>query len=77
MSLMKLKSGTDIRGTAIGENTDLTDDAVKKSLPVSLKLSAGKQAEHRMNLLLQSVMTHDFQQKEYAIMLSLYSTTTV
>ena len=30
MSLMKLKSGTDIRGTAIGENTDLTDDAVKK-----------------------------------------------
>lgn len=30
MSIMKLKSGTDIRGTAIGENTDLTDDAVKK-----------------------------------------------
>ena len=30
MSLMKLKSGTDIRGTAIGENTDLTDNAVKK-----------------------------------------------
>lgn len=30
MSIMKLKSGTDIRGTAIGENTNLTDDAVKK-----------------------------------------------
>lgn len=30
MSIMKLKSGTDIRGTAIGENTNLTDEAVKK-----------------------------------------------
>ena len=30
MSLMKLKSGTDIRGTAVGENTDLTDEAIKK-----------------------------------------------
>ncbi len=30
MSLMKLKSGTDIRGTAVGENTELTDDAVRK-----------------------------------------------
>lgn len=30
MSLMKLKSGTDIRGTAVGENTDLTDEAVRK-----------------------------------------------
>lgn len=30
MSIMKLKSGTDIRGTAIGENTDLTDEAVMK-----------------------------------------------
>lgn len=30
MSLMKLKSGTDVRGTAVGENMDLTDDAVKK-----------------------------------------------
>lgn len=30
MSLMSLKSGTDIRGTAIGENTDLTDEAIKK-----------------------------------------------
>ncbi len=30
MSLMKLKSGTDVRGTAVGENTDLTDEAVKK-----------------------------------------------
>lgn len=30
MSLMKLKSGTDIRGTAVGENIDLTDEAVKK-----------------------------------------------
>ncbi len=30
MSLMKLKSGTDIRGTAVGENTELTDDAVIK-----------------------------------------------
>ena len=28
--LMKLKSGTDIRGTAIGEKTDLTDEAIKK-----------------------------------------------
>ena len=30
MSLMSLKSGTDIRGTAIGEKTDLTDEAIKK-----------------------------------------------
>jgi len=30
MSIVKLKSGTDIRGTAIGENTNLTDEAVKK-----------------------------------------------
>lgn len=30
MSLMKLKSGTDIRGTAVGENIELTDDAVKR-----------------------------------------------
>ncbi len=30
MSLMKLKSGTDIRGTAVGENTELTDGAVMK-----------------------------------------------
>lgn len=30
MSLLKLKSGTDIRGTAIGENTNLTDEAIKK-----------------------------------------------
>lgn len=30
MCLLKLKSGTDIRGTAVGENVELTDDAVKK-----------------------------------------------
>ena len=30
MSLMKLKSGTDIRGTAVGDNTELTDDAIKR-----------------------------------------------
>ena len=30
MSLLKLKSGTDIRGTAVGENTELTDEAVVK-----------------------------------------------
>lgn len=30
MSLMKLKSGTDIRGTAEGENIELTDEAVKR-----------------------------------------------
>lgn len=30
MTLSKLKSGTDIRGTAIGENADLTDETVKK-----------------------------------------------
>ncbi|MBR2411140.1 MAG: phosphomannomutase/phosphoglucomutase [Clostridia bacterium] len=30
MSLMKLKSGTDIRGTAVGENTELTDEAVMR-----------------------------------------------
>ena len=30
MSLINLKSGTDVRGTAIGENIQLTDDAVKK-----------------------------------------------
>lgn len=30
MSLMKLKSGTDIRGTAVGEDTQLTDEAVRK-----------------------------------------------
>ncbi len=30
MSLKELKSGTDIRGTAMGEKTNLTDDAVRK-----------------------------------------------
>ncbi len=30
MSLLKLKSGTDIRGTAVGEKTELTDEAVIK-----------------------------------------------
>lgn len=30
MSLIKLKSGTDIRGTAVGAATELTDEAVKK-----------------------------------------------
>ena len=30
MSLMSLKSGTDIRGTAIGEKTDLTNEAIRK-----------------------------------------------
>ena len=30
MSLMNLKSGTDIRGTAIGEKTDLTDESIRK-----------------------------------------------
>jgi len=30
MSLMKLKSGTDIRGTAVGENVELTDEAIIK-----------------------------------------------
>ncbi len=30
MSLLKLKSGTDIRGTAVGENIELTDEAVMK-----------------------------------------------
>ncbi|MBQ8210636.1 MAG: phosphomannomutase/phosphoglucomutase [Clostridia bacterium] len=30
MSLLKLKSGTDIRGTAVGDGTELTDEAIKK-----------------------------------------------
>lgn len=30
MSLLKLKSGTDIRGTAVGDKTELTDEAVRK-----------------------------------------------
>lgn len=30
MSLLKLKSGTDIRGTAVGEGMELTDEAVRK-----------------------------------------------
>lgn len=30
MSLIYLKSGTDIRGTAVGDGTELTDEAVKK-----------------------------------------------
>ncbi len=30
MSIFKLKSGTDIRGTAVGEKTNLTDDVIKK-----------------------------------------------
>ena len=30
MSLLSLKSGTDIRGTAVGENASLTDEAVRK-----------------------------------------------
>ncbi len=48
MSLMKLKSGTDIRGTAIGENTDLTDDAVKKIVSGFIKVickKTGKSAD--------------------------------
>ncbi len=42
MTLMKLKSGTDIRGTAIGENTDLTDEAVKKIIAAFLILMQKK-----------------------------------
>ena len=44
MSLIKLKSGTDIRGTAIGENTDLTDEAVKKIISAFLILMQRKTA---------------------------------
>ncbi len=42
MSLMKLKSGTDIRGTAVGENTELTDDAVKRIASAFLSYLAEK-----------------------------------
>lgn len=42
MSLMKLKSGTDIRGTAVGEGTDLTDEAVKKITAAFLLLMQEK-----------------------------------
>lgn len=31
MSLMKLKSGTDIRGCAVGDNTELTDEVIMKT----------------------------------------------
>ena len=39
---MKLKSGTDIRGTAIGENTDLTDVAVRKITSGFIRLMCEK-----------------------------------
>ena len=42
MSLMSLKSGTDIRGTAIGENTDLTDEAIKKITAGFIRFTAEK-----------------------------------
>lgn len=42
MSLMKLKSGTDIRGTAIGEKTDLTDNAIKKIIAGFIKVMCEK-----------------------------------
>lgn len=42
MSLMILKSGTDIRGTAIGENTDLTDEAIKKITAGFIRVTAEK-----------------------------------
>ncbi len=48
MSLMKLKSGTDIRGTAIGEKTDLTDNAIKKIIAGFIKViceKTGKQPD--------------------------------
>ncbi|MBR3869473.1 MAG: phosphomannomutase/phosphoglucomutase [Clostridia bacterium] len=42
MSLISLKSGTDIRGTAIGEKTDLTDEAVRKITMGFIKVAAEK-----------------------------------
>ena len=42
MSLMKLKSGTDIRGTAIGENIQLTDEAVQKITLAFISYISGK-----------------------------------
>lgn len=42
MSLMSLKSGTDIRGTAIGEKTDLTDEAIRKITDGFIKVVSEK-----------------------------------
>ena len=42
MSLMKLKSGTDIRGTAMGEATDLTDEAIRRITAGFVKVASGK-----------------------------------
>lgn len=42
MFLMKLKSGTDVRGTAIGEKTDLTDEAIRKITKGFIKVTTEK-----------------------------------
>lgn len=42
MSLMNLKSGTDVRGTAVGEETNLTDEAVKKVTAGFIKVLSEK-----------------------------------
>lgn len=45
MKLMHLKSGTDIRGTAVGENMQLTDDAVE-----CIALGFVSHIEHQMHI---------------------------
>lgn len=42
MTLLQLKSGTDIRGTAIGDNAELTDEAVRKITAGFLRLMTEK-----------------------------------
>ncbi len=44
MSLMSLKSGTDIRGTAIGEKINLTDEAIRKITMGFIKVVAEKRS---------------------------------
>lgn len=39
---MKLKSGTDIRGTAVGENAELTPDAIRKITASAVKFISSK-----------------------------------
>lgn len=52
MDLLKLKSGTDIRGTAVGENTELTDEAVKKIASAFISYLLLKTGEKKENITL-------------------------
>ncbi len=52
MSLLKLKSGTDIRGTAVGENIELTDEAVMKIASAFITYLSSKTGIKKENITL-------------------------